>query len=164
MNVVRYVLRGNGDHKPMDSGKSGFMTQSLSVDAICNEMIVLQQFFGKTDGIRLRHNMVTIDKYELGQGKELEQADMIAKMMSQFYLYKGFQNVWSVSCDENKFYISYAINTVSCYSGVKYHYNKHDVHCAEYAYLQSIVALVVKHQPLDKNIDYTELEYYPYSC
>ncbi len=158
--LLNYILGGSSE-KPITCGASGFISQNLNAEYLANEIISVQNFYKKTDGIRVRHQMITMDLEDLSTGLEIEQAKRIAEMMSKIYIYKGFQNVWSVTLLGNMIKISIAINTVSCYDGSKYHYNKHNVYIEEYRFLIAVYNKIVKAD--DSYIDYRSLYFYPYS-
>ena len=160
--LITFVLKGNADIKPVMTGKSGFFSQTDNAKSIFDEVMAVQKFFKKTDGIRMREKYINFSRDELTEGAEVEQLERIASLMSQFYLFKGFQNVWSVVSRGEEFTIYLVINTVSCFDGSKYHYNKADVDDDEFAYLLNIYNLVVNND-FSVNIDYTPLEFYPYS-
>ena len=160
--LIHFVLKGNADIKPAVTGKSGFFTQSDNAKLLSDEIMAVQTLFKKTDGIRMREKYIIFNRDELTEGVEFEQLERIAVLMSRFYLFKGFQNVWSVVSRGDGFAIYIAINTVSCFDGSKYHYNKADVDDEEFAYLLNIYNMVVNND-FSVNIDYTPLEFYPYS-
>ena len=162
LQLISFVLNGNADIMPIVTGKSGFFTQSNNAESLFNEVMVVQKFFKKIDGIRMREKYITFSRDELTDGIEVEQLERIAALMSQFYLFKGFQNVWSVVSRGDEFTIYLALNTVSCFDGSKYNYNKADVDDEEFAYLLKLYNMVVKND-FSVNIDYTPLEFYPYS-
>ena len=162
INLISYILYG-GSTKPIAVGKSGFFTQQNTPNSICNEIFAVQSFYKKCNGIRVRHQIVNIDIPSLISGQEVLQARRIAEMFSMYYLFRGFQNVWSVSCSGDVFTISIAINTVSIFDGSKYQYNKGDIYDEEYGFLYAIVENVVRSRPLDKSMDYRKLDFYPYS-
>lgn len=164
LNLIAYVLKGNAVVIPLMTGKSGFVTLTDNVRSIFDEILFIQRFYRKTGGIRMRHQIITMDfQQDLTKGQEMEQVRSIAALMSQFYLYKGFQNVWSVFFKGDDIAISFAINTVCCFDGSKYHYNKKDVLDEENTYLSAIHSMVVKQNGSWGYIDYTPLEFYPYS-
>ena len=153
-NVIAYVLLSSG---PFYVGGSGLFSK-ITVDAAAKEFMNVQEFYRKTNGIRIRHEYINISKIELTAGLEDYQIIWIAVMMSNYYLYKGFQNVYGIAdrCDE------YSISfPVSVFDGSKYHFNKRDILADENACLRAICQFVVT--GIHDGYDMRMLEFYPYS-
>ena len=157
-NLLAFIMKTSGPFQIGGSGISSMMT----VDAVAEEFKFIQKFYRKTDGLRIRHEYLKVFKTELTAGAEVNQIINLAIMMSKYYFYKGFQNVWGIVDRGDSFSISYAINTVSPFDGSKYHYNKKDILADEYAYLGTIWQSIVS-GGVYAGYDMRILEFYPYS-
>jgi len=157
-NVIAFIMVSS---MPFQTGGSGIIS-NLTVEKVTNEFIGIQEFYRKTEGLRIRHEYINISKAELSAEIGLQQVLFLANMMSKYYFYKGFQNIWGIVDKGDEYSISYAINTVSPFDGSKYHYNKTDVLADEYAYLNAVWQIIVSKN--ENNVyDMRALEFYPYS-
>lgn len=159
-NLVHYVIYGNNGKAPIYvNGKGITVYPQLSAQQIAEEMLKIQQLYHKCRGLRIRHEFVTITKDEFPDKRCCTtQIRQIADRFGDYYFYSGFQCVYSVFEELDRYVIRYAINTVSPMDGAKYSYNEYDIWEREQCCIECIVGQVTG-KP-GREFDFRELEYY----
>ena len=122
-------------------------------------MLNVQSLFGKETGIRIRGEIVSIEKNELGINMELQQVQQIALGFGKYLFFKGFQVAYGIFDHVGSFDIIYAINSVSYGDGSKYKHNNADVKDEQINCLKSIIDAVTG-KNVYSNFDFRMLEYY----
>lgn len=97
--------------------KSGFIG-GVAVSAVCpaESMMFISEHFNKTDGVQLRHYVISFDKGEINKPKI---ANDIACRVSA-YIGQQYQIVFAVHEDEENLHIHFVANTVSYIDGHRY--------------------------------------------
>ena len=159
--LVHYVLHGDGKNAPVYVGGKGVsLYPQISDQQIAEEMLKIQILHQKCKGLRIRQEFAVITFDELHKGRRgLSQICKIADWYGDYYYYRGFQCVYGVFQEADRYVIRYAINTVSGIDGSKYTYNVNEIRDEEQRCLQWIVGSVIGRES-GVEFDFRELEYY----
>ena len=109
--VVNYILK---ESKTLGgyTGASGINTENYA-----EEMKTVSEKFGKSDGVQLRHFVISFKQHEVS---EPEVAWQIGNKISKF-LGTEFQNVFSVHENTDQLHIHLVMNSVSFVDGHRYY-------------------------------------------
>lgn len=109
-NTIEYILDFN-------KAKHGFVG-GVGVSETCpaQSMMLVSEHFNKTDGVQLRHYVVSFDKSEL---KNPKIANDIACKISA-YIGQLYQVVFAVHENKENLHIHFVVNTVSYIDGRRY--------------------------------------------
>jgi hypothetical protein len=158
-NVIRYVLCGNENDKPLFSFSRGYHSLYNNPNEIANEVIYNQMLFHKESGIRIRHEFLTITYDELSPVYSIDQIKDIAWRFADYYLGNGFRVAAGIFTQLEAYCIHYAIDTVCFVDGSKYRYNQdHILNEQEYC-ARSVVASVTG-KTINNPYDFQKLQYY----
>lgn len=108
--AIRYILK---PHKT----KHGYVG-GVAVSALCpaESMMLVSDHFNKTDGVQLRHYVISFDQSEVNNPNI---ANDIAIKISA-YIGQLYQIVFAVHEDEENLHIHFVVNTVSYIDGRRY--------------------------------------------
>ena len=158
--LVHFMFRGNElSRKPFYTSGRGVLIQ-YGEEYIFNSFMYVQFIYNKLSGLRVREQILMVTKDELDSRNFINQIIALADRFSDYYFYQGFQCIYSIFEQEDRYSIVYAINSVSYQDGHKYSHNDHAIadrdQCATEAALMEI-----KGENGEKEFDYCTLEYCP---
>lgn len=156
---TRYVMKGNRQGRPVHSSSRGFLSSKDDPKAIADEMEQVQILHKKTNGLRIRGEILNVDKSELGKDS-MEGIKHVADAFSDYYMGRGHQVAYGIYDTGGSYEIRYAINTTNYADGSKYKHNNYDIQDQEERCLASIIAEVNGKCVDCETYDFDELEYH----
>lgn len=114
--VIRYIFRKNGRKKnkvlPSEFDIFGSIgTYHKNILGIIDDFTKTKEIFGKTDGVQIKHMIISFNKPPKLTPKKLEK--FVIKTLK--YYSKKYQVVYAVHEDTKNLHIHVAINSVSIY-------------------------------------------------
>lgn len=118
-DVIKYILN------PYKTNLWG--GTAVTIDDTADSMARVSAHFGKSDGVQLRHYILSFSKEELSSA---DTANEIAKAIMD-YFGKSYQTVYAVHEDTDNLNIHLVINTVSYIDGHRHRgtYSEHHREC-----------------------------------
>ena len=157
---TKFVLNGNKKENPIYATARGIIASKNDAKLVSKEMIVVQNLYKKTSGLRMRGEYVTIAKDELDENGN-EEIKVIADKMATYFLGVGHQTAFGVYDLGEKYEIRFAINSVNYGDGSKYKRNSNDIQAREERCLATILSDVTgKNMGDEERFDQETLEYY----
>ncbi len=154
-----YVLRGNSNARPVYASSRGFVDSADDPKIISEEMEAIQVLYKKENGLRIRGEIIKVDKDELGTDK-LKEIKGIADGFSDYYMGRGYQSAYGIYDAGEQYVIRYAINTTSFADGSKYKHNHTSILEQEKECLATVMADVTGSElQTDRRFDFDMLEY-----
>lgn len=136
--LLRYVAaKGNNEHKEILLKSAGKGT-SAKLSKAAKQMLAVQKAYGKTDGRRMYHLIVSYPKNMKKKDAVINATERIAEM-----LFQDYQVFYGIHTSTAHWHAHYAINAVSYTTGKKWHQNK-----KEFAEMKEIIFRLIRHSGL----------------
>jgi len=111
----------------------------VSPNQAAYEMQLIAEVYGKTEGLRLRHMVLSFSAEEMkfGRTRKYIEVERIAQYAASYYK-NDYQIIYAVHEDAKNLHIHFVMNTVSYRTGRKYRGDKADYYAFQ-SYLGSFL-------------------------